>query len=398
MSPVNPPPRVLMVCERFEPIVGGLELQALALAAALTRDGSAVAMITRRFAGLAPRETIEGVDVQRVRAINWMGPARMPFAIGQVSFMLAGLWRVWRVARQFDLLHVHGLGVFAGPLAWLARRMGLPSMATIATTQVGEAGLEGRRFASLRRALNRQFDLFLAVSGEIEGELRSDGISPNRIVNLPFFVDQTRFAPIGAAERAALRRQLWAGWPDDAVVFLALNRLEERKGMHVLVDAVARLDRSLPWRLAVAGQGDQRRRLEEAIGAYGLGDRVRLLGTVKDRARHLNAADVFVLPSRYEGLPNGVLEALASGVAVAVSRIPGTTDIVDDDHAMMAPPDDVAAWATVLDTLTRSAPLRARLASSGPDRMRARFGQVAVLARYHECCRRLLADRRGARP
>lgn len=393
MSRQDIAPRVLMVCERFEPIVGGLELQALALASQLATAGGAVSMITRRFRGLPRRETIQGVDVHRVLALNWMGPARVPFALGQIAFMLAAAWRLGRLATQFDLLHVHGLGVFAGPLAWLARRFGLPSMVTIATAQVGEAGLEGRRFAGLRRALNRQFDLFLAVSGEIEDELRSDGMAPDRIVRLPFFVNQAEFKPIDDAGRAAVRRQLWTGWPDEAVVIVALNRLEERKGMHVLVDAVARLGPELPWRLAIAGEGAERSRLERAIKESGLGDRIRLLGTVKDRPRLLNAADVFVLPSRYEGLPNGVLEALSSGVAVAVSRIPGITDIVDDRHAVMAPPDDADGWASALKRLIASPATRATLAAAGPELVGGRFGQTAILAQYDECCRRLLSRR-----
>ena len=104
---------------------------------------------------------------------------------------------------------------------------------------------------------------------------------------------------------------------------------------------------------------------------------------------------MFVLPSRYEGLPNGVLEALAAGVAVAVSRIPGITDIVNDTQAAMAPPDDVVAWSATLDKLARSASLRARLAAGGPACVRDRFGQTAVLAKYRQCCARLLDGRAG---
>jgi glycosyltransferase involved in cell wall biosynthesis len=264
-------------------------------------------------------------------------------------------------------------------------------MATIATARVGESGLEGRRFAALRRRLNGQFDLFLAVSGEIEAELRSDGVSPARIVRLPFFVDPDQFHVEPPERRAAWRALTWPQWPADALVVLAMNRLEERKGMATLVRAAAGLDRGLPWRVAIAGDGDQRAELEALIATLGLTDRVRLIGTVKDRVRHLNAADVFVLPSRYEGLPNGVLEALACGVPVAVSRIAGTTDIVDDQHALLAPPDDPAAWTAALDRLLRDAPLRARLAAAGPPHVQARYGAPAVIDRYADVCARLLA-------
>jgi glycosyltransferase involved in cell wall biosynthesis len=387
----KPPVRVLMVSERFAPVVGGLERQALALARALIVRGAHVEVLTRRRPGLPRRERIDGVLVHRVWAFTGFGSSRLLYVIGQLHFCLAAAAAVLRRSRRFDIMHVHGLSPAAAALMIVARANGWRTVAKIATARVGEAGLRGRRFAALRQRLMRGCHAYVAISREIADALVDDGIDPTRVVRLPNFVDLDRFRPASQPERRRLRQDLWFGWPDDAVVVLAMSRMEPRKGIATLLEAIAKLDRRLTYRLAVAGEGPEQRRLEAQVDDLGLGDRVRFLGTVSAPELHFRAADMFVLPSMFEGMPNSLLEALASGLPAVVTEIPGVTDVVEADDVCFVSPGDADALAHAVGALIRSSETRQDLTRRARHVAETRFALGPIVDQYCDLYDRLLA-------
>jgi glycosyltransferase involved in cell wall biosynthesis len=201
-----------------------------------------------------------------------------------------------------------------------------------------------------------------------------------------------RTRPLDAAARAAIRARFGAA-PGDLLV-MAAGRHCEQKNFAALIEAAERLRAiGLPFRLVIAGDGPLRPDHEALRERLGLGDAVQLPGNVADFARVLQAADVFALPSLWEGLPLVLLEALAAGVPVVGSDIAGVRDvIVDDRSGLLVTPGDPEGLAAAIALLAD--PVR---------RERLRAGGLALVRERYSFARvshpgRIVAARRTAPP
>jgi len=116
-------------------------------------------------------------------------------------------------------------------------------------------------------------------------------------------------------------------------VVVAVGRLESQKGFEVLITAFAAIADEFPhWRMIIAGEGTQRRGLEALVENLGLGGRVDLPGWLTEPGEALQRAAIFVMPSRYEGFPNALLEAMACGLPVISTNTRGAVEIITDGH------------------------------------------------------------------
>ncbi|CAL8472655.1 glycosyltransferase family 4 protein [Caballeronia sp. S22] len=168
-----------------------------------------------------------------------------------------------------------------------------------------------------------------------------------------------------------------ASAPDnEPPVILFLGRLVEVKGVSVLLRAAEMLERrGLAFRLLFAGSGDLAT-FQTEVELRRLSHRVEYLGWVvgDEKARLLANADVFVLPSRSEGFPVAIVEAMAFGTSIVATNIPGIVDAVRHEHeALLVPPDDAEALCESLSALIISPGLRARLASAARQRFLDHF-------------------------
>lgn len=164
------------------------------------------------------------------------------------------------------------------------------------------------------------------------------------------------------------------------VLFLA--RLWPEKGIHELLEAVVQLRRLHPrLRLVCAGDGDMPA-LRARLVAAGIDDIVELAGWVDGAQKDalFARAEVFVLPSYFEGLPMGVLEAMAWGVPVLATDVGGIPEALGRDAGLMVPPRDVAALTAQLHRLLADAALRDALGAAGRRRAASLFARGQVLA------------------
>jgi glycosyltransferase involved in cell wall biosynthesis len=171
---------------------------------------------------------------------------------------------------------------------------------------------------------------------------------------------------------------------------VAAGRLHPKKGFDVLIAALALLrDQGQAFDCEIAGEGDERARLEGLIAQHGLAGRVRLVGWRGDVSAFLAAGDVFAFPSYQEGFPLVLLEAMAVGLPVASAAIPGPVEMIEDGlDGVLVPPGDPAALAQALAGLI-AAPRKAAafgvaarakvLADYGPQSLKRRLDAVLDL-------------------
>jgi len=155
-------------------------------------------------------------------------------------------------------------------------------------------------------------------------------------------------------------------------LFLAVGRLHRQKAYDVLLEAFARIAGEFPdWRLVALGEGEERAALEAQSARLGLAGRVDWLGQLDDPWPWLRAADVFVLPSRYEGTPNALLEAMSCGLAPIVSdATAGALDhVADGASGLVVPVEDAGALAAAMRRLAAGPELRARLGAAAQRRV-----------------------------
>ncbi len=168
-------------------------------------------------------------------------------------------------------------------------------------------------------------------------------------------------------------------------ILLASGRFIHQKGFDILIRAFAKCAMEHPqWHLRiVGGDGDQREPLEALVAALQLTDRVELRGKSTNILEEYANADLFVLPSRYEGFPNTLLEALTCGLPVIATDCPsGPAEIVRHGiDGLLVPPENVEALASALDELMSDDSKRARLAKQALD-VRERFSLEKIMAQW----------------
>ncbi|HEX6792032.1 MAG TPA: glycosyltransferase family 4 protein [Candidatus Krumholzibacteria bacterium] len=217
--------------------------------------------------------------------------------------------------------------------------------------------LQGRLIARALRASSRVW----VMSGEMRAKALALGVDAARVDVIPNGVDAARFFPRRAGEA---RERL--GIANDGRIVVCVSRLSHEKGIDVLVDAFARMQ-DAGARLFVVGDGVERDALAQRARERGAGASITFAGTRPhdEIPWWLAAADVVVLASRHEGMPNAVLEALASGRPVVATAVGGTRELVTDPAlGRLVPPEDVDALAGALrDALSSSWDARAIAAS-----------------------------------
>jgi glycosyltransferase involved in cell wall biosynthesis len=347
--------RVLLV---FEPPDGGVAENVMQLALRLADHGFDPEVAGPRESVVYDRLERAGIPVRRVPFARGYGSPRQD---ARAMRALVSLIR----RGGFDLVHCHSAK--AGALGRAAARVaGRPSVySPHCFGFVGDVSVRRRLFArTVERALGRVTAVIVcACETERRRALEAAVVAPERLRVVFYGVED---CPADGPRNPALLELRGEGPLAGAVTVL-----REQKRLDLLLEAARSVFERVPdARLAVVGNGPLRDSLEQQARELGLDrdERFRLLDFDPPSARHLLALDVFVLPSAWEAMPIGVLEALACGIPQVVTDVEGTHEAISDETGILIPPRDSAALADAMVALLRDEGRRARMSERSRER------------------------------
>ena len=301
--------------------------------------------------------------------------------------------RLWRLLRRLrpDIVHTRNLATLEGQLP--------AALAGVRCRVHGEHGWDvhdpdGSKYRWLRRLYRPLVQRYIPLSRDIERYLAQQvEVGAAKLVQIHNGVDTVRFHP-AVAGRESLPPHGFA--PPGTVVIGAVGRMQEIKDPLNLVRAFLQLlrrDQSARerLRLVMIGDGPLRREAQLMLEAEGAAQLAWLPGARDDIPELLRGMDIFVLPSRAEGISNTILEAMASALPVVATRVGGNAELLAEGiSGALAPPADPAALADAIDAYVRDPDLRRRHGMAGRERVEREFSLDAMVARYVEVYESLL--------
>lgn len=353
--------------------IGGAERQALLLATGLRVRGWKVTVVA-----------LAGTGGEVAAGLERDGIGYLSLEMRKGLFDPRGWLRLlaWLRRNKPDVVHAH-----LPHAAWMARasRLLVNSRVVVDSIHSGSTGGWPRKF--LYRLTRSLPDCVIAVShAAAEAHLLAGMADPHRLTVIPNGVDINAWRP-EESDREVVRRKLGLG---SEFVWLAAGRLEPVKDYPTMLNAFARLsDRA---NLLIAGAGTQERELELMAERMGVASKVKFLGFVPDVGPMMQAADGFILTSRWEGLPVAVLEAAACQLPQVATRVSGTSEAIEDGvTGLLAEQGDDAGLSEAMNRMMamlreerRQMGVRAR------QRVIERFSLEAVLDRHESLYRELL--------
>lgn len=222
---------------------------------------------------------------------------------------------------------------------------------------------------------------FAGVTRDIVAHMVKRGVSAERAAFVPTFPNIAIMPPADRAQFAT---------PRDAKVFLTLSRLHPKKGLDTFLTAMKNFPDAYAW---IAGDGPLRRKLEDFARKLGVIDRVRFLGWRTDRAALLRAADVCVLPSRYEPFGTVILEAWAAGTPLVACRSAGPAAHIEDGvNGLLVAIDDTQGLANAMRRAANDEALRRSLTAQGTATYMRSYTPEAVTQQWLQLYQKLAAS------
>jgi glycogen synthase len=351
--------KILVLNHEYPPIGGGAGTACRNTCIELHKLGVDISVITAAFSGLPTKVVDEGVQVLRAPALR--SRVLEASSLEVLSFAFSGLRTAATEIRRArpDVVHAY-FGLPSGAIGFALKKMfNIPYLISFRGRDVhggrelGSSGISGP-FRAVSRVVWRQAGALVANSHGLRRIAWK--VLPDAAIDvIPNGVDTAIFSDERRLEGQEVR-------------LLFVGRLEPYKGLEHLFSAlcILRQSGSPRFRLTVVGDGSLRHRLSADAHRMGIDDVIRFSGAVERPGMPsiYHAADIFILPSLVEGMPNVVLEAMASGLPVVATEIPGSEELVSTETGRLVRPADARALAEALAELITNADLRINLGAA----------------------------------
>jgi glycosyltransferase involved in cell wall biosynthesis len=365
----NHPQKIRVAHLIYSPSVGGSEMLAADICARLDRSiFEPLCVILFSGSGRMPEILAERgvpyVNLRRSRLTRLLGPILPAFILRRL---------------KIDILHVHHvplfLSIYQAAKSAGIKIIGLTEHAKFSISKY-QILQEGCRAAAQKAAF------FTTVSQNLKDYLVKEiNVPDSKMIVIPNGVNTSRFSL--QRQRSAIAELLPDGF--EGKIILCVGRLTEAKDHGNLFEAIGRLKEMgrHDWHLVVVGDGELRESLENQVVSKGLSRNVTFAGTRKDVELLLAGADLFVLPSKREGLPVAVLEAMAAGIPVISTNVGGVAEIVEDGKSgVLLPPEDSQALARKIDMVLKDGALASTLGRNARNRVEKFFSIDKIIEEY----------------
>lgn len=294
--------------------------------------------------------------------------------------LLRGIIRLWQLLRrekpQVVEMFTHDSNMLVLPLAWLA---GVP--VRIPTHHGMIDGFPRWRERIHAWMVNHLSHGIVAVSDLTMKKALEEGIQKEKISVIPNGIVPVM---VNETDRSEVRQQMGAGEND--VVLLSVGRLVYQKAHEYLVSAMPAVLKELPnVKAGICGDGLLRADLEAQIRSLGLEKEIKLFGMQANVTKYLAAADVFVLPSRWEGLPIALLEAMSAGLPVIATRVEGVDEVVEEGvQGVLVQPESTEELVKAILQLSKDDAQRHRMGDAARLRVLEQYTVDRMCEKYLE--------------
>ncbi|MDH3347778.1 MAG: glycosyltransferase family 4 protein [Desulfobulbaceae bacterium] len=379
--------RILMVIERYIPIWGGAENQLRQLIPHLTHKGCKVEVVTRRWDNsLSALEQVDGIKVHR---LGIPGTGVLPTVVFILSLFLFLLTK----GRHFEIFHSHGvvnMGVLCRLACMVTGKVNVAKIATAGKIIPLQQGILGKILLNIFK----KSDAIAAISKEIQEELYTVATKPDHIFATTNGVDCTRFHPPTQKEKIGLRNK--NGFTEIDRIVLFSGRLVHRKGLDTLIKAWPEILKNIPKaHLVIVGSGrNQPDSIEEEMVKFKSDHQlanIHFMGETTRPEKFLALADIFAFPSRLEGFPNALMEAMASGLPTVATSIGGVTDLIKDNiNGLLIPPDDHKQLAQKIISLLNDSNTAHSFGAQARQLMLKKYSFKSICADYFSLYERII--------
>jgi glycosyltransferase involved in cell wall biosynthesis len=374
------PISLLLVSHSYPPVLGGSEIEAQRVCAALLRRGHQVTVLCAGGAPMPdqPRWTDPlGVPV-RIFGGSW------PAALRDYAYACGVAWTLLRERKRYQLVYFLMQGVHLAAGLPVAHLLGKPIVMKISgssiITLMRNSWLGRLELRWLRQWSHR----VMILNSGMEQEAVAAGFQSHHLLWMPNPVDTAEFTPCDPARRPELRAAL--GIPGAAPVVIYVGRLAPEKELPSLLGAFAEVMKRLPdATLVLVGDGPVRNDLADLAARLGIAGKMRFTGrqTLDQVRQWLQASDAFTLLSSNEGFPCSLLEAMSAGLPSVVSDIPANLQLIDHNvQGLVAALRDEAAIADALVCLLSDSAARAELGAAARRRVLDHYSTGKVMDRY----------------
>ena len=366
--------RILILNSEYPPIGGGAGNASAHIAAQLERIGYSVVVVTAQFGTLPAQESRGGVTVYRVPALRRRQDRSTP--LEQIAFILsASFWTLRLVPRFKPDVTLAFFGIPSGAVAWLLKK--LYRIPYIISLRGGDVpGFRPYDFHFYHRAVAP----FLRVIWKNAARIVANSNGLRQLANAFDKRYEIPIIPNGIDLRAY--RSIDRDWSFPRL--LSVGRVVHQKGLDLAMRALGEL-KELTWEWRIAGDGPQMQILQSLAKELGIEDRVRFLGW--QSREHLielyKQANIFLFPSRHEGMPNAMLEAMASGLPIIATCIAGSEELVmHDKTGYLVPSEDIESLQTALKKLLNDPVRREQMGFASRAHAEANYSWESTARQY----------------
>lgn len=370
--------RLLLINYEYPPLGGGAGNATANIARELATMGNDVVVLTSAFKNLPRHEQVDGFTIIRVPVLRRYMDRCSPFEM--VTFTISATFAAIRLVPSWKPdASIAFFGIPSAPISWVLKFIyHIPYLVSLRGGDVpGFPLTELATYHLLTRPIIHFFwrhATYVVANSEGLRSIAQGSISNKQIEMIPNGVDTEKFYPAPTnPERSSGLNQ---------VRLLIVGRLVRQKGLDILFKAMTQFTSTT---LEIVGDGQAKNDLESLATTLNLNSRVHFVNWLvrEHLLGHYHSADIFVFPSRAEGMPNVLLEAMASGLPVIATQIAGNEELVQDgETGLLIPVEDVDALSQALSRLIADPALRRRMGAAGRARVERDYSWRHVAKSY----------------